>query len=361
MLTYELLATDGDARRGRVTTQRGSYETPVFMPVGTRGAVIHLDSTDYEALGAEVVLGNTYHLMLRPGADVVEELGGLHGFSAWSGHMLTDSGGYQVMSLSPKIDDDGVTFKSTYDGSSVRLTPQSATKIQEQLGADIAMVLDICPSLPSSHDEVKMAMTTTHRWAELARGTHTRSDQAQFGIVQGGIDPDLRRESGAILAGLDFQGYGIGGLSVGETREEMLPALRAALGELPSNKPRYLMGVGDPVSIVEAVAAGVDMFDCVLPTRLARHGTVLTRNGRLNLRRAEFARDPEPLDPEVAVSNRWSKGYLRHLLQVKEPTAARILTLHNLSYLFDLIARTRDAIEAGALDDVRAEVAAVWS
>ena len=346
---------------GRVTTARGSYETPVFMPVGTRGVVVHLDSTDYESLGAEVVLANTYHLMLRPGADVVSELGGIHGFSAWKGHMLTDSGGYQVMSLSPKIDDDGVTFKSTYDGSAARLTPQSATRIQEQLGADIAMVLDICPPLPSTTEQVRSAMDTTHRWAELARGVHSRTDQAQFGIVQGGIDEGMRGESARVLAGLDFAGYGIGGLSVGETRDEMIPALRAALAELPHDKPRYLMGVGDPVSIVEAVAAGVDMFDCVLPTRLARHGTVLTRNGRLNLRRAEFARDPNPLDPDVAVSNRWSKGYLRHLLQVKEPTAARILTLHNLSYLFDLMTRTREAIVAGSLDDVRAEVAAVWS
>ncbi|MCB0992487.1 MAG: tRNA guanosine(34) transglycosylase Tgt [Acidimicrobiales bacterium] len=360
MLTYELLATDGQARRGRVHTSRGTYETPVFMPVGTRGAVIHLDARDYEALGAEVVLGNTYHLMLRPGADLIDQFGGLHRFVDWGGHMLTDSGGFQVMSLSPKIDDDGVTFSSVYDGAKVRLTPESATHIQEQIGADIAMVLDICPALPSSADEVRKAMETTHRWAERARNSHSRADQAQFGIVQGGIDPDMRVQSGRVLADLEFPGYGIGGLSVGETRAEMLPALEAALSVLPTDVPRYLMGVGDPISIVEAVALGVDMFDCVLPTRLARHGTVLTSHGRVNLRNAKFERSTDPLDERNPFSNRFAAGYLRHLLKVKEPTAGRILTLHNLWYLFDLVQRTRQAIEVGRLQDVRDEVAHYW-
>lgn len=360
MLSYELLNTDGAARRGRVHTVRGTYETPVFMPVGTRGAVVHLDARDYETLGAEVVLGNTYHLMLRPGADVIEEFGGLHRFTDWGGHMLTDSGGFQVMSLSPKIDDDGVTFTSVYDGAKARLTPESATHVQEQIGADIAMVLDICPALPSSPAQVRQAMETTHRWAERARLAHSRPDQAQFGIVQGGIDPDMRVESARILAGLEFPGYGIGGLSVGETRAEMLPALEAALSELPVDVPRYLMGVGDPISIVEAVALGVDMFDCVLPTRLARHGTVLTSEGRVNLRNARFERSAEPLDERNPFSNRFAAGYLRHLLKVKEPTAGRILTLHNIWYLFDLVERSRTAISEGRFDQIRTEVATYW-
>jgi len=361
VLSYEAISVDGFARHGRVVTSRGSFETPVFMPVGTRGAVVHLDSTDYEALGLDVVLANTYHLMLRPGADTVSDLGGLHSFASWSGHMLTDSGGYQVMSLKSTIDEGGVTFKSTYDGSSARLTPESATEIQQQLGADIAMVLDICPALPTKAHDVRSAMEMTHRWAERARNSHNHPTQSQFGIVQGGIDPHLRVESARVLTGLDFAGYGIGGLSVGETRDEMLPALRAAIGELPADKPRYLMGVGDPMSIIEAVIAGVDMFDCVLPTRLARHGTVLTKHGRINLKNATYARDSEPLDADMAVSNRWSKGYLRHLLSVKEPTVARILTLHNLTFLRELVQQARDAIDAGAIADLRAEVAAHWT
>ncbi|NOX31453.1 MAG: tRNA guanosine(34) transglycosylase Tgt [Actinobacteria bacterium] len=360
-LRYELVATDGQARRGRVHTSRGTYETPIFMPVGTRGAVVHLDARDYEQLGAEIILGNTYHLMLRPGADVVEHLGGLHKFTSWDGHTLTDSGGFQVMSLSPKIDDDGVTFKSIYDGTKTRLTPESATHIQEQLGADIAMVLDICAALPATKTEVRAAMETTHRWAGLAKAAHSRPDQAQFGIVQGGVDPDLRVESAAAISSLDFAGYGIGGLSVGEPRSEMLPALEAALSELPVDKPRYLMGVGDPISVVEAIALGVDQFDCVLPTRLARHGTVLNSNGKVNLRRAQFEHDLEPLDPRNPFSNRFSAGYLRHLLKVKEPTAGRVLTLHNLWYLLDLVNRTRTAIENGTLSEVRAEVAQYWT
>jgi queuine tRNA-ribosyltransferase len=360
-LSYELLATDGTARRGRVTTSRGTYETPVFMPVGTRGAVVHLDATDYERLGAEIVLGNTYHLMLRPGADVIEGFGGLHGFTTWGGHMLTDSGGFQVMSLSPKIDDDGVTFTSVYDGAKARLTPESATHIQQRIGADIAMVLDICPALPSSPQQVRAAMETTHRWAERARAAHTRPDQAQFGIVQGGIDPDLRVESASALAAMDFSGYGIGGLSVGETRAEMLPALEAALSQLPADKPRYLMGVGDPISIVEAINLGVDQFDCVLPTRLARHGTVLTSTGKVNIRNAQYENDSDPLDERNPFSRRFAKGYLRHLMKVKEPTAGRILTLHNLWYLLDLVERTRTAIETGTMSEIRAEVAEYWT
>jgi len=361
-LRQEVLASDGGARRTRVHTPRGSFETPLFMPVGTRGAVVHLDATDYEALGAEVVLANTYHLMLRPGVDVVASLGGLHGFTSWDGHFLSDSGGYQVMSLDDRVtvDDAAVTFRSTYDGELVRLTPEGAVAAQEALGADIQMALDVCPALPAPEAVVREAMDRTHAWVARAVATHQRTDQALFGIVQGGVDADLRRRSGRFLASLDMAGYGIGGLSVGEHHGELLPALDTAVAELPEDRPRYLMGVGDPVNVVEAVGRGVDMFDCVLPTRLARHGTVLTSRGRINLRNARHAADPDPLDPSVEVSRRFSRGYLRHLLKVGEPTAGRILTLHNLSFLMGLIDQTRAAISEGSFDAFRAEVSARW-
>src|SRR3954469_24491839 len=254
-------------------------------------------SADLEDLGAEVVLANTYHLMLRPGADVVARMGGLHGFMAWDGPVLTDSGGYQVFSLEPKIDDDGVTFRSTYDGTSHRLTPEDAVAVQEQLGADIQMVLDVCPPLPSPPEVLRTAVERTAAWAARARRAHRREGQALFGIVQGGVDPVLRAESAKRTVDVGFDGYGIGGLSVGESRPDMLDALDACIGELPADQPRYLMGVGDPVGLAEAVARGVDLFDCVFPTRLARHGTVLTAAGRLSLRSAACREDDGPLDP----------------------------------------------------------------
>ena len=254
----------------------GTYTTPCFMPVGTRGAIKYLSAADYEQLGAQIVLGNTYHLMLRPGAETVARFGGLGAFAGWRGLTLTDSGGFQVFSLEPKVDDDGVTFRSTYDGSTHRFTPEGAIATQELLGADIQMVLDVCPPLPSPPDVVELAVKRTALWAQRARAAHRRDDQALFGIVQGGIDPDLRRQSAIETAELEFDGYGIGGLSVGETRAEMLPALAAATAHLPADRPRYLMGVGDPASLVEAIALGVDQFDCVMQTRLGRHGTALT-------------------------------------------------------------------------------------
>jgi queuine tRNA-ribosyltransferase len=358
----DISVTHGSARAGLVTTARGSYETPCFMPVGTRGAVRTLSSTDLEDLGVEIVLANTYHLMLRPGAEVVQTLGGVHGFAAWEGHVLTDSGGFQVFSLNPEVDDDGVTFRSTYDGSRHRLTPESAVTIQEQLGADIQMTLDICPALPAPPEVIRQAVERTAAWAGRARRAHRREGQAIFGIVQGGTDLSLRAESARRTVELGFDGYGIGGLSVGESRAEMLPALGAALAELPTDRPRYLMGVGDPVAIVEAVALGVDQFDCVLPTRLARHGTVLTSAGRVQLRNAANASDPGPLDPSCGcpVCQRWSRAYLRHLLVVAEPTAPRLLTLHNLTFLLGLMRQIRAAIGAGTLDALRADLAAVW-
>jgi queuine tRNA-ribosyltransferase len=362
----EVLARCGAARAGVVATARGSFNTPCFMPVGTRGAVRTLSSADLEGLGVQVVLANTYHLMLRPGADLVAALGGIHGFAAWDRHVLTDSGGFQVFSLAPKVDDEGVTFRSTYDGSLHRLTPESAVEIQELIGADIQMVLDVCPPLPSPPEVLREAVERTAAWAARARRTHGRggvaADQALFGIVQGGVDAALRRESAQRTVELGFDGYGVGGFSVGEAREEMLPALVATLEELPEDRPRYLMGVGDPIGLVEGIALGVDMFDCVLPTRLARHGTVLATSGRFRIRSAVNARDEGPLDPSCScpVCARWSRAYLRHLVQVAEPTAARLLTLHNVSWILALVEQARQSIFAGTLDALRQEVAAAW-
>jgi len=332
------------------------------MPVGTRGSVRTVTSADLEDLGFEVVLANTYHLMLRPGADVVERLGGLHGFMGWGGHVLTDSGGYQVFSLDPKIDDDGVTFRSIYDGSSHRFTPEVAVDVQQRLGADIQMVLDVCPPLPSAPDVIRSAVERTIAWAHRARAAHVRPDQSLFGIVQGGVSESLRTESARRTVEVGFDGYGIGGLSVGETRDEMLPALAAALAELPADQPRYLMGVGDPASLVEAVALGVDQFDCVMQTRLGRHGTALTSTGRFQVKAARNAELDEPLDTECScdVCARHSRGYLRHLLQVGEPTASRLLSIHNVAWTIQLMDRMRAAIVAGTFDELRRDVLAVW-
>lgn len=355
-------ATDGAARTGTATTARGSYRTPCFMPVGTRGAVKYLSAADYDRLGVEIVLANTYHLMLRPGAGTVAALGGLPGFTGWDGLFLTDSGGYQVFSLDPDVDDDGVTFRSTYDGSRHRLTPEHAVATQELLGADIQMALDVCPGLPSPPDVVRLAVERTAAWAKRARAAHTRADQALFGIVQGGIDERLRVESARRTVELDFDGYAVGGLSVGEPRHEMVPALAATLAELPADQPRYLMGVGDPASLVEAVALGVDQLDCVLPTRLGRHGTALTSGGKVQLKNAAHARSDEPVDPTCAceVCARHTRGYLRHLFQVNEPTALRLLTIHNLAWLLALVGEIRASIAAGTFQQLRAAVLAVW-
>jgi queuine tRNA-ribosyltransferase len=363
MLAVEVTARDGAARTTSVTTDRGSFATPCFMPVGTRGAVKHLTSADLADLGAEFVLCNTYHLMLRPGADVVARLGGLHRFMDWGGHVLTDSGGYQIFSLTPKVDDDGAVFRSTYDGSMHRLTPEGAVAVQEALGADIQMVLDVCAPLPSPPAVLRLAVDRTAAWAARAKAARRHETQSLFGIVQGGTDVALRVESARRTVEIGFDGYGVGGLSVGEPREEMLPALAAALAELPEDAPRYLMGVGDPAAMVEAVGLGIDLFDCVLPSRHARHGTLLTAGGRLNLRNARFATDPEPPDPGCACSTcaRWSRGYLRHLLLTREPTAARLLTVHNMAWILGLVQRMREAIVAGTFDVLRKEILAVWA
>lgn len=364
-LTLDIAATDGAARTGTVRTARGSYNTPLFMPVGTRGTIRAATTADLERLGAEFMLCNTYHLTLRPGADTVASLGDLHRFSGWSGHVLTDSGGYQVFSLEPKVTDQGATFRSTYDGSWHELTPEGAVEVQAKLGADISMVLDVCTALPSSRDIVARDLDQTSRWAARARAAFGRNTderqrtQAQFGIVQGGVELDLRREAAERTVALDFDGYALGGLSVGEPREEMLPALEAAIAVLPADQPRYLMGVGDPVSIVESIARGVDMFDCVLPTRLGRHGTLLTSTGRLNIKRAEFVNSLDPIDAACPcdMCARYTRGYIRHLFSVSEPAAATISTLHNLAWLLRLIDRCREAIRSGTFAELRAEIA----
>jgi queuine tRNA-ribosyltransferase len=303
--------------------------------------------------------------MLRPGAEVVARLGGLHGFADWDGHLLTDSGGYQVFSLRPQVDDEGATFRSTYDGSIHHLSPERAVEVQTLLGSDIQMVLDVCPPLPSPDHVVRAAVDRTALWAERARKAFlagASDDLNQFGIVQGGVDLDMRAESAERTVAVGFEGYAVGGLSVGEDRSQMLPALEVAVAGLPADRPRYFMGLGDPLGIVDAVGRGIDMFDCVLPTRLGRHGTILTSDGRLNLRNRRFAEDPGPLDPACPcpVCARWSRAYLRHLLSVDEPTAPRLLTLHNVAWTFAFVQRVRDAIVAGTLPDLRAEVAAVF-
>ena len=346
---------------------RGIIRTPAFMPGGTRGAVKALDAADLGALGAEVVLANAYHLMLRPGAEVVAALGGLHRFTGWDGHTLTDSGGFQVHSLRPRVDDDGVTFASVYDGAPVRLTPERAVEVQGLLGADIQMVLDVCATLPATTDVLRVAVERTAAWAARARAHHERLEarpvgQALFGIVQGGTDADLRVESARRTVDLDFDGYGIGGLSVGEPRPEMLAALAATVPELPADRPRYLMGVGDPVGLLESIALGVDQFDCVAPTRAARHGSLWTSVGRVNLRNAGYAADDGPIDASCPCTTcaRWPRGYLRHLLTQGEPTAWRLCSIHTLAFVLGLMGRAREAIAAGSLDELVADVRGRW-
>jgi queuine tRNA-ribosyltransferase len=353
---------DGAARATTATTANGTYRTPCFMPVGTRGAVKYLSSADYARLGAEIVLGNTYHLMLRPGAETVAAFGGLGAFTGWKGLTLTDSGGFQVFSLDPKVDDDGVTFKSTYDGSSHRFTPEIAVRTQELLGADIQMVLDVCPPLPSPPEVIRLALERTSAWAARAKVAHQRTDQALFGIVQGGISEAMRAESARRTAELDFDGYGIGGLSVGETRSEMIPALAAAIAGLPADRPRYLMGVGDPASLVEAVGLGVDQFDCVMQTRIGRHGTALTAGGKLHVKNARHALSDDPIDSTCSceVCANHSLGYIRHLFQVGEPTASRLVSIHNLGWTLQLMERMRAAIATGTFAGLRREVLAIW-
>lgn len=355
-VTWESIATDGSARTGWLDTPHGRIRTPAFMPVGTRAAVKAVDTRDLRAVGAEIVLSNTYHLMLRPGAEVIADLGGLHAFMSWDGPILTDSGGFQIFSLDPKIDESGAAFKSIYDGSTAHLTPEEAVAVQERLGPDIAMVLDVCVGLPAPREEVEAQMRRTLRWAERCRAAHGREDQELFGIVQGGVDPDLRSESAAGTAALEFAGFGVGGLSVGESANERNLALDATMTELPFDKPRYVMGLGDTEGLIDAIERGADMFDCVLPTRLARHGKVLTRSGDFNVNQAKYERDESPIEPECPCPTcaRHSKAYLRHLVRMRELSAHRLLTIHNLRYTLDLVREAGDAVARGSFEEFKA-------
>jgi queuine tRNA-ribosyltransferase len=350
---FTLLATDPAtrARLGSFRTAHGTFTTPAFMPVGTRGTVKGMTPESLRAVGAEIVLANTYHLYLRPGVDVVADAGGIQRFSGWDRPMLTDSGGFQVFSLADtlKVTDDGVSFSSVYDGSKHSWTPEENMRIQQAIGADIVMQLDVCPPYPAEESVVAEAVRRSLLWARRCKDAHSRQDQSLFGIVQGGVYPDLRQASAEGLAEMDFPGYGIGGYSVGEPHELMLESLEPVAAALPADRPRYLMGVGNPTTIVRAVALGIDMFDCVLPTRAGRLGTAFSSEGRLNMRNARFARDTGPLDPACgcATCTTYTRSFLRHLVSQKEMLGAIALTTHNLHFLLDLVRRGRLAIEEG--------------
>ena len=357
--SFTLTATDGAARAGVLHTAHGDVPTPAFMPVGTKGTVKGVDPVELRALGASIVLGNAYHLHFRPGEELIAELGGLHAFSAWDGPILTDSGGFQVFSLRDTLlesDDDGVTFRSVYDGRAERFTPELAARIQERLGSDIAMCLDICAPAGVSRVDLERAVRRTTLWAQRQRELPRAPGQLRFAITQGGLDTELRRRSSEELVPLDFDGYAIGGLSVGEARGPMFEATADAASFLPPGKPRYFMGIGDPEGVIEVVSRGVDMFDCVLPTRTARTGSALTWEGRLNLRNARFARDPGPLDEGCTcpACARFTRAYIRHLVNQEEILGLRLLSLHNLRFLIDLVAAARKAIEGGAFETWRA-------
>ncbi len=351
---FEVIATDGSARAGILHTPHGDIHTPVFAPVGTAGSVKAVPPRDLEELDTQLILANTYHLFLRPGDELVRDLGGLHGFMGWQGPILTDSGGFQVFSLADinRIDADGVTFRSHIDGSQQRLTPESSMRIQQNLGADIIMAFDQCPP-PNDRAEVEAAISRTHNWLLRCRQAHPDDGrQALFGIVQGGIFPDLRAESARFVTELDLKGYAIGGLAVGESKAEMYAMLEHTLPSLPADKPRYLMGVGEPDDLLEGVMRGVDIFDCVIPTRLARHGAAFTASGRVNLRNARFRADPAPIDADLSnYASRFSRAYLRHLLVAKELLAYHLISLHNIDFLVQHVRAMRQAIIEGALRD----------
>ncbi|MFO1236352.1 MAG: tRNA guanosine(34) transglycosylase Tgt [Alphaproteobacteria bacterium] len=360
-LEFEIHATDGDARTGLVRLPRGEIRTPAFMPVGTAATVKAMMPESVRATGADILLGNTYHLMLRPGAERVARLGGLHRFMDWSRPILTDSGGFQVMSLSAlrKMSEEGVVFRSHIDGSEHRLTPERSIEIQRLLGSDIQMVLDECVALPASDAAVEKALALSTRWARRSKaafGEQAAEGRALFGIVQGGTNPALRRRSAAELIEIGFDGYAIGGLAVGEGHEAMIATLAETTPALPAQRPRYLMGVGKPRDLVEAVARGVDMFDCVLPTRSGRNGQAFVRTGTLNLKNARHADDPAPLDPACScpACTRFSRAYLHHLIRSGEILGAMLLTWHNLHYYQDLMAGMRSAIAGGTFAAFRA-------
>ena len=363
MSAFRMLATDGAARAGALETAHGTISTPAFMPVGTKATVKSLDPDEVRALGAQVILGNAYHLHFRPGEDVIEDLGGLHGFSGWDGPILTDSGGFQVFSLRDTIlalDDEGVTFRSIYDGSAERFTPAGVAEIQRRLGSDIAMCLDVCLPAGADRAELERAVALTTRWAQQQVDAPRARGQLRFGISQGGTDVELRRRSIEEVAALPFDGHALGGLAVGESRDEMLDCVEWAAPLLPPDRPRYFMGIGDPVGILEVVARGVDLFDCVLPTRTARTGSALSWQGRMNLKNARYARDASPLEEGCGcpACGRFSRAYVRHLVLQEEILGLRLLSLHNLWFVLDLTAHARAAIERGTFSAFRRDALA---
>lgn len=361
---FTLTHSDGAARRGVLQTAHGAIDTPAFMPVGTQGAVKALTPSHLEEIGASIILGNTYHLMLRPGDELITRRGGLHRFIGWNRPILTDSGGYQVFSLAErrKITEEGVEFRSHLDGSKHLLTPERAVEIQANLGSDIAMVLDECPALPSTADVIDKSLELTARWARRCRERFfdrwkeaAGARQQQFGIVQGGTDLELRAKSAELIVSIGFDGYAIGGLSVGEPNETMYQVVEATTPRLPAGQPRYLMGVGTPIDIVESVARGVDMFDCVMPTRNARNGQLFTSQGPINIQNAQFSEDDGPADPACScyTCRNFSRAYLRHLSMAGEMTGGTLNTLHNLSFYLDTMRRIREAISFGRFKDFR--------
>jgi len=359
-VTFELLKADGTARRGRLTTAHGTVETPAFMPVGTRGTVKGLGPDDLVAAGSQIVLANTYHLFMRPGHALVRELGGLHRFMGWPGPILTDSGGFQVWSLSKlrTVDEEGVRFRSPVDGSLHALTPEISIEVQHALGADVIHPLDEFLAHPATREAIERSLDRTLRWARRCQDAHARGPggQALFGIVQGGADAELRRRAARETVALGFDGYAIGGMAVGEPKPVMYELTATVTALLPSGQPRYLMGVGKPEDLVESVARGVDMFDCVLPTRNARNGGCFTWDGPLTIKQARYERDGAPLDPDCAcyACRRFSRAYLRHLFMADELLAYRLLSLHNVTFFHALMAAMRGAVEAGAFEPFRA-------
>jgi queuine tRNA-ribosyltransferase len=360
---FDVTSTDGEARAGVLRTPHGEVPTPAFMPVGTKGTVKAIDPEELRALGARILLGNTYHLHFRPGDELVAELGGLHRFMGWDGPILTDSGGFQVFSLRDtivRLDDEGVTFRSVYDGSAERFTPELAAEIQERLGSDIAMCLDVVPPVGTPRRELEEAVRRTTKWAERQRRLPRAPGRLLFGIAQGGTEPELRRRSVDEIVALDFDGHALGGLTVGEPRERTLEAVERFAPLLPAERPRYFMGIGDAPGLLEVIERGVDIFDCVLPTRLGRTGSALTPEGRLNLKNARFVRDERPLEEgcDCPACSRFSRAYLRHLVNQQELLGLRLLSLHNLRFLIRLTEAARAAIEQGRLASLKAETLA---
>jgi queuine tRNA-ribosyltransferase len=364
--SFRILATDGDARRGEVSMPRGTIRTPAFMPVGTGGTVKAMYMDQVREAGADIILGNTYHLMLRPGAERVARLGGLHDFARWPWPILTDSGGFQVMSLAQlrKLNENGVTFRSHIDGAKYEMTPERSIEIQGLLDSDIQMQLDECVALPAKPKEIERAMELSLRWAERCKAAFgDQPGKAMFGIVQGGDDAALRLRSAEALAAMDLKGYAVGGLAVGEPQAVMLDMLEATCPALPAEKPRYLMGVGTPDDILKSVARGIDMIDCVMPTRAGRHGLAFTRRGKVNLRNARHADDPRPLDEEsdCPAARDYSRAYLHHLVRSGEALGAMLLTWNNVAYYQRLMADIRAAIEAGRFLERAAEISEGWA